>query len=80
MVMTSCFLRKVSQNSKENTCVGVSYKLYRQLYKKGDSGTDFLGKFGEIFKNIYFLEHLQTAVSETSRMPWINTILEDESR
>ena len=54
--------------------------FYRQLYKERDSGTVFLGKFGEIFKNIYFLEHLQKAACETSRMPWINTILEDESR
>ena len=66
------FFKKVflknSENSPENTCVGVSF-LKRlqvwglQLFKKETPTQVFSGKFCEIFKIIIFTEHLPAIAS-----------------
>ena len=61
---------KVSQNSQENTCVGV-YILINlhapdlQLHqKKGTPTQVFSWEFNEIFNNTFFSEHLRATPSE----------------
>ena len=59
---SSCFLQKlppevflqISRNSQENTCVGVSFLITTQV---------FSCEFCEIFKNIFFTEHLPATAS-----------------
>ena len=51
-------LLEISQNSQENTCVGVSFLIKLQgsglqLYKKGDSGTGAFLEFCDISQNTY---------------------------
>ena len=60
---------KISQNSQENTCVGVSISINLHVQacnfiKKGDSGTDVFLWIQRIFKNTVLSEHLWTTVSE----------------
>ena len=45
------------QNSQENTCVRLL------LFKKETPAEVFSCKFGEIFNNNFFIEHLQTTAS-----------------
>ena len=49
----------------ENTCV---WDI--QLYYKTDSGTGFFYEFWEIFKNTFFIEHLQRLL-----LQWYNLII-----
>ena len=49
---------KISQNSQENTCVGVSFQEYSrpsglQLYKKGTPTHVFFCEFCRFFKNLF---------------------------
>ena len=56
------FFLKVSQNSEENTRVGVSF------IKKRDSNKSVSGEYCEIFKNTIFTEHLRTTASVKSKL------------
>ena len=60
---------KVLQYSQENTCVGVSLmklQVFRPttLLKRDSNTRVFFCKYCEIFKKIYFKEHMQTAASD----------------
>ena len=63
---------KISQNSQENTCVGVSILINLhasglQLYQKKETTTQvFSCEFSEIFKNTFFSEHIQTLLNFTN--------------
>ena len=62
-------LRKIAQNSQENTSAGVSFKWsFRhwdlQLYWKVTLAKVFSCEFYEVFNNTYFVEYLQTAAFE----------------
>ena len=55
---------KISQNSQENTCVGLAFLLKSQtwglqLYKYGTPTQMFDFEFGEIFNSLFFIEHLR---------------------
>ena len=61
---------KISQNSQENTCIGVSFLINLhasglQLYQKKETPTQvFSCEFSKIFKNTFFSEHLRKTASE----------------
>ena len=50
---------KISQNSQENTCARISFLIK----KKKALAQVFSCEFYEIFKNIFFREHLRTTAS-----------------
>ena len=57
-------LKKFSQNSQKNTCVGVSFsiKLEPEIWNFIEKETPtrvFFCKFSEVFTNTFFIEHLQ---------------------
>ena len=59
---------KISQNSQENTCVGVSFLIKLQsetcnFIKKETPTHVFSSEFGEMFKNFFFKEHLRANAS-----------------
>ena len=63
----SLFL-KISQDSQENTSVGVTFLIKfqpsnLQIYLKRDSDQRVSCDFCEVFKNTFFAEHLRTTAS-----------------
>ena len=62
-VARSCYVKKMSlkvlQNFQENSSAGVSVILLKKILAQV-----FFCEFCNFVKNIYFLEHLQTAASE----------------
>ena len=74
--MKKVFL-KVAKNSQENTCARVSFAaLACNFIKKETLVQVFSCEFFEIFKNIFFMEHLRATASEQSRNKMQNTDLE----
>ena len=66
---------KISENSQEKTCAGVSYSSPATLSKKETPAQVFSCKFWDIVKNTYFAEHLRTAASvelnkKKFKKPW----------
>ena len=61
---------KISQNSQENTCVGVSILIKftclrpATLSKKDTPTQVFSCEFSEFFRTLFFSEHLRTTASE----------------
>ena len=60
---------KISQNSQGSTCFRVSFLMKLQakacsFIKKETLAEVFSCKFGEIFKNTFFTEHLQATASD----------------
>ena len=68
LVKIKVFFFKISQNSQENTCARVSFNKVAGLrlatLLKRDTGTGFSCECFEIFKNIFFIEHLLETASD----------------
>ena len=50
---------KISRNSQENTCVGVSSLIMFNFIKKGTPTQMLSWEFCKIFKSTFFIEHLR---------------------
>ena len=65
-VVRKCSVKRVflniSQNTEENNCAGISFstKLQANYCRKEIAAHVFLYKICEIFKNVFFKEHLRT--------------------
>ena len=58
---------EISQNSQENTCTRVSFLIKAcNFIKKETLAQVFSWEFCEIFKNIFFTEHLWTTASSSA--------------
>ena len=72
---------KISQYSQENTCVGTFFLIKMQGFRTSNFKKKLehrcFREHWEIFKNIYFEEHLRTAASESFTWffpAWTNNI------
>ena len=67
MSSTKKMFLKILQNLQENTCARVSFLIKLQasdlqLYYEAPTQV-FSCEFGDIFKNIFFVEHIRTTAS-----------------